>query len=96
MIEKEKLKDYANKLMFDMEDSEYETLQEEFDVILKQMDLIGKIENISDVEPMTFPFELNSVKLRSDLESRNIEIEDALCNTGSKKGREICVPKVVE
>jgi hypothetical protein len=45
---------------------------------------------------MTFPFELNSVKLRSDLESRNIEIEDALCNTGSKKGREICVPKVVE
>ena len=39
MIEKEKLKQYANKLMFDMDDSEYQTLQEEFDVILKQMDL---------------------------------------------------------
>ena len=35
MIEKEKLKQYANKLMFDMDGSEYQTLQEEFDVILK-------------------------------------------------------------
>ena len=40
MIEKEKLKDYAHKLMFDMNDEEYKTLQEEFETILKQMDLI--------------------------------------------------------
>jgi len=96
MITKEKLKNYAGKLMFDMKDEEYETLLKEFDVILKQMDLIGNIENISEVEPMTFPFELDCVELRNDLESRNIEIEDALSNTGSKKGREICVPKVVD
>ena len=38
MIEKEKLKDYANKLMFDMDDSEYSVLQDEFETILKQMD----------------------------------------------------------
>ena len=96
MITKEKLKNYAGKLMFDMDDAEYETLQKEFDVILKQMDLIGNIENISDVEPMTFPFELDSVELRNDEDSRNIEIEEALSNTGSKKGREIRVPKVVD
>lgn len=96
MITKEKLKNYAGKLMFDMKDEEYETLQKEFDVILKQMDLIGNIENISDVEPMTFPFELDGVELRNDEESRNIEVEDALSNTGSKKGREIRVPKVVD
>ena len=82
--------------MFDMKDEEYETLLNEFDVILKQMDLIGDIDNISDVEPMTFPFELEDVELRNDNDSRNIEIEDALSNTGSKKGREIRVPKVVE
>ena len=29
MIEKENLKKWANKLMFDMDDKEYETLQEE-------------------------------------------------------------------
>ena len=96
MITKEKLKNYANKLMFDMNDEEYETLQKEFDVILKQMDLIGNIENISIVEPMTFPYELDSVELRNDEESRNIEIEDALRNAGSKKGREVRVPKVVD
>lgn len=96
MITKEKLKNYANKLMFDMEDSEYETLLKEFDVIEKYMDLISGIEGIENVEPMTFPFELDDIKLRNDEESRNIRIEDALSNTGSKKGREICVPKVVE
>ncbi len=96
MVTKEKLKNYAGKLMFDMKDEEYETLLNEFDVILKQMDLIGNIENISEVDPMTFPFEIEDVELRSDDESRNIEIEDALSNTGSKKGREIRVPKVVD
>ena len=96
MITKEKLKTYANKLMFDMEDSEYETLLKEFEVIEKQMDLIGNIENINNVEPMTFPFELEDVELRDDSKSRYIEVEEALSNTGSKKGREIRVPKVVD
>ena len=57
MIEKEKLQMYAEKLFFRMNDEEYTTLQQEFDVILKQMDIIDKIEGISNVEPMTFPFE---------------------------------------
>ena len=96
MITKEKLKIYANKLMFDMEDEEYETLLKEFEIIEKQMDLIGNIENINNVEPMTFPFELDCVELRDDSKSRHIEVEDALSNTGSKKGREIRVPKVVD
>ena len=46
MIEKEKLKKYAKLLMFDMNEDEYTTLQEEFDIILKQMDLIANIPNI--------------------------------------------------
>ena len=45
MIEKEKLKKYAKLLMFDMKEEEYETLQEEFEIILKQMDLIEQIPN---------------------------------------------------
>lgn len=96
MIAKDKLKNYASKLMFDMNDVEYETLQKEFDVILKYMDLISNIDNISEVKPMTFPYELNDVQLRNDEESRSIEIEQALSNAKSKKGREISVPKVVE
>ena len=96
MITKEKLKSYAGKLMFDMKDEEYETLLNEFDVILKQMDLIGNIDNIGNVEPMKFSFELDNVELRDDSESRNIEIEDALGIAGSKIGRDIRVPMVVD
>ena len=51
MIEKEKLKKYAKLLMFDMDEEEYSTLQEEFDIILKQMELIANIPDIESVKP---------------------------------------------
>ena len=96
MIEKGKLKSYANKLMFDMDDREYETLQQEFEIILKQMDLINEIEEIQGVEPMTFPFFNESVELRADTREHCIDVEDALSNCHDKKGREVRVPRVVE
>ena len=55
-MDKETLVMLANKLMFTMEDSEYDTLLDEFDTMIKQMDLIGKIEGIENVEPMVYPF----------------------------------------
>ena len=96
MIEKEKLKKYANKLMFDMEDSQYSTLQEEFDTILKQMDLIGKIENINKVEPMSYPFLLDDVALREDEVVDELEIDEILSNSGSNLYNQVKLPKVVE
>ena len=42
MITKELLKKYASKLMFDMKDEEYETLQKEFDVMLKRIEAMTK------------------------------------------------------
>ena len=96
MIEKEKLKDYANKLMFDMEESEYETLQEEFEVILKQMDLIGKIPNISEVEPMTFPFINEETTLREDEVGDYLTVAEVLENTKYQVNDQVKVPKVVE
>ena len=96
MITKEKLKVYANKLMFDMEDSEYETLLKEFDVILKQMDKIGEIEEIKGVEPMTFPFLRDDIELRSGEEVENIERDILLSNCHNKLDNRVKVPKVVE
>lgn len=96
MIEKEKLEDYAKKLMFEMKDEEYETLQQEFDVILKQMDLIGEIEGIEKVEPMTFPFVTNKASWRKD-EVNNILTTDEVLKNAKKVDREqVRVPKVVE
>lgn len=96
MISKEKLKDYAGKLLFDMDDKEYETLQNEFDVILKQMDLIGQIKGIEDVKPMTFPFTIYHAKMREDVVKDEISTEEALQNAKKVDKNEVRVPKVVE
>ena len=95
MIEKEKLKSYANKLMFDMNEDEYKTLQEEFDIILKQMDLIGKIEGISEVSPMTFPFVNSDVCLRDDEVIDYLTVGEVLENCKHQVDDQVKVPKVV-
>ena len=96
MITKDNLKEYAKKLMFDMEDCEYETLEKEFEIILKQMDLIGKIDGIKDVEPMTFPFELEGVTLREDEVNNTIDFDDLKVNAKETEAFQVKVPKVVE
>lgn len=96
MITKELLKKYASKLMFDMKDEEYDTLQKEFDVMLKQMELIGKIEGIDEVEPMTFPYEYILDEYRCDDEIYHVENSVILSNAKEFEGRELSVPKVVE
>ena len=96
MIEKEKLKSYANKLMFDMKDEEYKTLQEEFEVILKQMDLIENIPNISEVEPMTFPFKNEDASLREDEITDYLTVGEVLENAKHQIDDQVKVPKVVD
>lgn len=95
-MNKETLVMLANKLMFDMLDSEYETLLDEFNIILKQMDLIGKIDGIEQKEPMIYPFKLENVSLREDEVKEELEIDDILLNSGSTLYNQVKLPKVVE
>ena len=95
-MDKETLKMLANKLMFTMEDSEYDTLLDEFDTMIKQMDLIGKIDGIENIEPMCYPFPLNDVCLREDEVNDELEIDDILVNSGSNLYNQVKLPKVVE
>ncbi len=96
MIEKEKLQMYAEKLFFRMNDEEYATLQQEFDVILKQMDIIDKIEGISNVEPMPFPFEKEGTVFREDIANDNLKPEEVVKNAKDVYFEQVKVPKVVE
>lgn len=96
MIEKDLLKKYARLLMFEMNDEEYTTLQEEFDVILKQMDLIGNIENIDEVEPMTFPFKNTDATLREDEVGDYLTVGEVLENAKYQVNDQVKVPRVVE
>ena len=82
--------------MFDMNEEEYKTLQEEFEVILKQMDLIGKIPDISKVEPMTFPFKNTDAELREDEIGDYLTVGEVLENTKYQTRDQVKVPKVVD
>ncbi|MCI8330490.1 MAG: Asp-tRNA(Asn)/Glu-tRNA(Gln) amidotransferase subunit GatC [Bacilli bacterium] len=96
MLEKEKLNKYAENLEFKINEKEYETLQNEFDILLKQVEIISKIEGIKDYEPLDFPFPLENSYLREDKTNMKISREDALKNASETKNNCISVPKVVE
>ena len=95
-MDKKTLEELANKLMFTMDDCEYDTLAQEFDIILKQMDLIGKIDGIDKVEPLIYPFPLDNVSFREDEVDEELEIDDILLNSGSNLYNQVKLPKVVE
>ncbi len=94
-ITKENIQDYALKLMFKMKDEEFDAFEKEFETILKQMDLIGQIEGIENVEPLVFPFKLKDVKLREDIATSTLTTEDAVKNAKETIYDEVKVPKVV-
>ena len=94
MIEIDTLKELAAKLEFTMTDEEYKTLQGEFEVMLKQMDRISKIDGISEVEPLTHPFPTEYV-LKDDDIVDNLTKEEVLSNAKSVYSDMILVPKVV-
>ena len=95
MVTKEKLKDYAAKLMFDMDDAGYDRTLEEFETIEKHMALIGEIEGIDSVEPMTFPYVIFHAFLREDEAKDCLTNEEVLANAKEKKANQVKVPKVV-
>ena len=81
-ITREVLNDAANRLLFTMSDEQYETLEDEFRTLIKQMGKIGEISDLDEYEPMTFPEE----PLPRDV---------ALKNAGNKQDNQIKLPKVV-
>lgn len=93
---KELINDYSNKLLIGLTEEENELVLSEFEVIEKNINLINKIPNIENVEPMTHPFDLYETSLREDIDSDSEDIEDILKNCDKKIDREIKVPRVVE
>ena len=95
-INKETLKTAANKLMFDMSEEQYNHLLNEFDVIVSQMNLIGKIEGVDNATPMTFPFDVTSTKLREDIATTPLDRDIALRNAKDVVDGQIRLPRVVK
>jgi len=89
------LKKAAKAILLDMSASEYEVLAQEFDILLRQMDLIGNIKGIDDTVPMTFPFEAATSWMRPDEPVPPEPASDILKNAGTTLADQIKVPKVV-
>ena len=95
MVTKEKLKDYASKLMLDMDDAGYDRTLKEFETVEKHMALIGEIDGIENVEPMTFPYVIYHATLREYETKDTLTNEEVLANSKDTKANQVKVPKVV-
>lgn len=94
-IDKPLLVDASTRLLFTMTDNQYELLITEFDILLKQMALIGDITNVDNLEPMTFPFAMQGSPMRQDVEGPTLTQAQALTNVSQQLDGQIKLPKVV-
>jgi aspartyl/glutamyl-tRNA(Asn/Gln) amidotransferase C subunit len=94
-VTKDVLKDASLRLMFAMTDEQYDLLLEEFKVLIQQMELIGKIDGLDDVTPMTFPFDVTTEALADDIQTPPLTQEEALSNVKLHVEGQVKLPKVV-
>ncbi|MBQ7136591.1 MAG: aspartyl/glutamyl-tRNA amidotransferase subunit C [Bacilli bacterium] len=92
---KEMVDNYADKLLIGLTEEENKQVLDEFEDIDRNIDLINKIANINDVEPMTHALDDFVYELRDDEVEESVPVEDLLRNSDVVRGREIEVPKVV-
>lgn len=92
---KELIDNYADKLLIGLTPEENEMVLKEFDAIDENIDLINKIDGISEVEPMTHCLDDFEYVLREDVVETSPSIEELLQNSDRTEDREIVVPKVV-
>ena len=91
----ELIDDLAAKLLIGLTKEENKLILSEFNIIDETMELITKIPNIKEVEPMTHTLDDFSYMPREDEIEESIPIEDILANCDAYEGREVKVPKVV-
>ena len=95
MKETEKmLKKLGRKTMFNVSDEEMPALVEEYNVFMSHVKALEAIDT-EDVEPLAFPYEIETTFLREDEPVHLISREDALKNAKNIQENQIKVPKVV-
>ncbi|WP_028042203.1 Asp-tRNA(Asn)/Glu-tRNA(Gln) amidotransferase subunit GatC [Candidatus Stoquefichus massiliensis] len=88
------LKQLGRKTMFDVSDEEMPALIEEYDVFMSHVKALEAIDT-TGVEPLAFPYEIETTFLREDELTYTIHREEALQNAKSVQDNQIKVPKVV-
>lgn len=88
--------DLADKLLIGLRAEENKMVLDEFEEIERNMEKINEIADISKVEAMTHPFDIESVLLRDDEDIEEISQEEVLQNSAHKNLTTVIVPKVVK
>ena len=94
-MDKAKVQELANDLMFKVNDDEINDIINEFDSLDKMISFFDSIDT-DNVEEMIYPIDIETTYLREDEESNTISQEDALANVKKTKQGHILVPKVVK
>ena len=94
-MDKAKVQELANDLMFKVNDDEINDIINEFDSLEKMISFFDSIDT-DNVEEMIYPIDIETTYLREDEESNTISQEDALANVKKTKQGHILVPKVVK
>lgn len=90
----EMLKKLGLKTMFNISDEEMPELEEEYDIFMNHVAVLEKIDT-TDIDPLAYPYEIETSFLREDIPNDIISLEDALSNAKSVQENQIKVPKVV-
>lgn len=88
------LKELGLKTMFRISDEEMPLLIQEYDIFMNHVQALEKIDT-TGVEPMTFPYDIETTFLREDEPTHMIAREEALKNAKDVTHHQIRVPKVV-
>lgn len=94
-MNKNDIKEYANHLMFDLNDEELSAIEKDFAVLEAQLGLLDLIDT-TNTEEMIYPFEDDTFFLREDNADHIISKEDALRNAPKEREGHFVVPKVVK
>lgn len=90
----EMLKKLGLKTMFYITEEEVPALVEEYDVFMHHVKVLEGIDT-SNVEPLPYPYEIETTFLREDTPTDVISVEEALKNAKDVEDNQIRVPKVV-
>lgn len=90
----EMLKKLGLKTMFNISDVEMPVLVDEYDIFMNHVAVLEEIDT-EGVEPLAYPYEIETTFLRDDEPIDIISLEDALSNAKSVQENQIKVPKMV-
>ncbi|MBR2802456.1 MAG: Asp-tRNA(Asn)/Glu-tRNA(Gln) amidotransferase subunit GatC [Erysipelotrichaceae bacterium] len=90
----EEIKELGRQIRFECSDEEAASIAADFDLLEKQLAFFEEIDT-ENVEEMVYPFDVETVFLREDVENDVLSREEVLANVSRVREGHVVVPKVV-